>query len=292
MHTPGAMSSEAIERLVGERDVSAGVSKLLANHNIYRPAPDAADDDPRTWLWWLLRMAMHTHGRAIDPLPPVDPMVLARFTELLRDRPREEAEHAQLHIDPESSLRRANAVMQSDGPILAVGDDDAVTLALALLGARDLWVVDIDVRLLRWIKARAKDIGARIEVLQVDLLEDDPPREMLDRFGCTFTDPMRSAQAISFLDFAAACTKPGGTVLWADHPDWNFEHDEILQELSELGLSLKSTQENLHAYPITAGWIPDPRVIGAKLGVDESWLRELAIHSRAWSHLHHLVREP
>lgn len=117
--------------------VRARVEAWLAARGCARPAPGADPDDPRVGLWWLMRMAWRTHRRAREPWPPVDPARLAHLEALMETRPGRDEAHGQLHVDAASTLRRAQAVARvreaHPGPVLAVGDDDAVSLALHLL---------------------------------------------------------------------------------------------------------------------------------------------------------------
>src|SRR5690606_9235996 len=159
-------------------DVRRGVRALMDRHGCARPEPGADDHaDVRHALWWLLRMAERSCARALDPQPAPDPELRARFTALLDPRPARDDAHAQLHIDAASTLRRAAKVRAHvaahPGPVLAVGDDDALTLALALMGVPDLHAVDIDERILEFLASAAASIGSRIEVARVDV-EGEP----------------------------------------------------------------------------------------------------------------------
>jgi hypothetical protein len=94
------------------------------------------DDEPvdaRELLWWLLKMAAHTHRRE-RALRPEAPALVAAFDALVTTRPEADETHAQMVIDATSSLARARAIRaRTKGSVLAVGDDDATVLALALL---------------------------------------------------------------------------------------------------------------------------------------------------------------
>ncbi len=276
-------------------DVRAAVAALLERHGCARPAPGADDHaDMRHALWWLLRMAERTYARALAPLP-ASPLH-QRFTALLDPRPERDDAHAQLHIDAASTLRRAEKVRAHlsahPGPVLAVGDDDALTLALALMGVPDLFAVDIDERILEFLSSAARSIGGRIEVARVDVLDEPLPASLRRRCSAVLADPIRSLEpTLGFLLFGAAAMRreAPSRLFWADHPDWTFEHAEIVEALAQGGLRVVATHEDLHAYPLEPGVIDLERV-ARELSLDRAWLRELASLTQGWSSLYELAR--
>ncbi|HEY8427733.1 MAG TPA: bis-aminopropyl spermidine synthase family protein, partial [Sandaracinaceae bacterium] len=186
-----ATAAKLGELLAGRSDatparVSEAVAALLARHGCARPPPGADDEsDARHALYWLLRMAERTHRRAVRPLAPVDGALVARFEALAQGRPGRDAAHGQLHVDTASTIRRAEIVRthlaRCPGPVLAVGDDDLVTLALAMMGVAELFAVDIDERILAFLAERAAHAGGRIEVRRVDVLEEPVPAALRQR---------------------------------------------------------------------------------------------------------------
>lgn len=267
------------------------VAALLAEHGCARPEPGADDEtDLRHALYWLLTMAEITHRRAP---PPVDAELLARFEALLARRPTRDAEHAQLHIDPASSLRRAGVARafleRSPGPVLAVGDDDAVTLALWLMGVRELFAVDIDPRILSFLSEAS---GGAIATEEVDVLGGSLPAALRRRCSVVLTDPIRDMDAtIAFLLFGAAALRreAPARMYWADHPAWSFEHAEVVSALAQAGLHVAEVHEELHAYPLERGVI-DLERMSRELAIDRGWLEDLASATCAWSHLYALER--
>ena len=286
--------------MTGAIDVLAGAHERIGELGLARPAAFATqDEDPRAFLWWLLRMAGHTHRRLLDPMPAVDPELSRRLEELLARRPAEDAAHGQLHVDAQSVLRRAELVLErlsgSAGPVLAVGDDDGVTLALALLGARDLVAVDVDARLLEWIEASGRALGTSVDVVELDVFGAAVPASLAGECAAVVTDPARSFEDCdAFLRFGAACSRrePAGVLIWVDHPDWNFEHAEVLAALPGLGLACEETIELVHSYPLVPAWLPDPHDKALELGVDPAWLARLFEHTRAWSNAYVLRPAP
>jgi hypothetical protein len=236
-------------------------------------------------------MARRSYQRTSQPAPPVDPALVARFAELLGDRPGRDDRHGQLHIDAASALRRAAEVRAtiaaSDELVLLVGDDDAVSLALVLLGCRNLAVVDIDERLLAFLARTGTKLGARIDTVAVDFFAQPLPAHLRRRCRAAVTDPIRSLEgALVFAAFAAAGLVEGGTLFLCDHPDWNADYGAVIAALPELGFTVERVEEDLHAYPLSADVFPRLPAVAAAIGVDLAWLTALVEAVQAWSHLH------
>jgi branched-chain polyamine synthase A-like protein len=278
--------------------IASAAATILARHGCERPEPGADDEaDVRHALYWLVRMAERTYRRLFDPPPAPDAELAARFEALLAERPERDAEHAQLHVDAASSLRRAEIVRgfvaRYPGPVLAVGDDDAVTLALALLGVPELHAVDIDERVLGFVAAAARSIGARVEVAKADVLGEPVPPPLRKRCAAVITDPIRSLEpTLAFVLFGAAAMRRDAPsrLFFCDHPEWSFEHALAVEALAGAGLHIVETHEDVHAYPLDAGAIDTDRM-ARELDLDPAWLRELASSTSAWSNLYVLSRD-
>ncbi|MFW6051651.1 MAG: bis-aminopropyl spermidine synthase family protein [Myxococcota bacterium] len=256
------------------------------------PAAEGPEEDPRWLVWWLLRMAAATYRHLSRPPQPVDPALLARFRALVTGRPSADEQHAQLHVDAASTLRRAMAVRDRlpspAGPVLAVGDDDAVTVALALLGVHDLHAIDVDARVLDLLRHAGQALGAPIGTTVVDVYDDPLPVPLRRRCAAVITDPPRSFDgALPFLLHALAALRrePPGRVFWADHPDWNFEHEALLRALEQAGLRCEEVLPSLHLYPLDPAAFPKLEASASAVGADPAWLAALARHVRAVSHL-------
>jgi hypothetical protein len=278
--------------LLGE-DVPSAVAALLAKHGVKRPAPGDDDEtDLRHALYWLLKMAETTHRRALAPYP-IDREELARFERAIARRPPRDVEHAQLHIDAPSTLRRAKMAKAHldahPGPVLAVGDDDAVTLALWTMGVARIVAVDIDERILAFLSSASE--GA-IETAKADVLGEPLPSHLRRACSVVLTDPIRDMDAtISFLLFGAAAMRRDSPsrMYWADHPDWSFEHAEVVAALEGAGLHVAEVHHDLHAYPLDVHAIDLDRM-SRELGIDRAWLEQLTEATSAWSHLYALER--
>ncbi|MBN2191417.1 MAG: bis-aminopropyl spermidine synthase family protein [Polyangiaceae bacterium] len=256
-----------------------------------------ADPDPRELVWWLLAMATPTYRRELEGTPPVDPALVARLGGLLEGRPALAAEHAQLHIDIASVARRATVVSErlrvAPGPVLAVGDDDCVSVALAVLGVDRICVVDVDERVLDFVAAAGRSVGREVRIGCVDVFEDPPPRPWHGAFSAIVTDPIRSREpCLAFLEYGARCLGVSGAagLFWADHPAWNLEVDGVLAELRRLGLTVAVCHEDWHRYPLGPEWLGDLTEKARAVGVDPGWLVRLAEAVAGWSHLYELRR--
>jgi len=237
-------------------------------------------EDPAVSYDWLLGMARRT----LDAPPAdADPHLTEQLSAQLADRPSRDEDLGQLHIDTASCLRRA-ALVRADGPVLAVGDDDGVTLALRLLGQSAVVAADLDERLLAFLGSRG------VETHRANFLEQAVPGVLRSRFASVVTDPFRDLDGgLGFLCFASACVRDGGDLYWVDDPDWNPEHDAVRSAMAQLGWRVMRVHNNVHAYPLSPeNFVPDALVEG--LGLDAEWLDALITHTSAWSNLYQLQR--
>ncbi|HJL03713.1 MAG TPA: bis-aminopropyl spermidine synthase family protein [Polyangiaceae bacterium LLY-WYZ-15_(1-7)] len=284
-----------------EEALRGGAEAKIAALGLERPAlfdtSDVGEEDPRELLWWLLRMAPAS-GRAPAAPTGEDATHVKTLRALLQTRPAADATYLQMPVDPASTLARARQVAahlaERPGPVVAVGDDDATTLALALLGVKEeLHVVDLDPRLRAWLEAAGRELGATIHTHAVDVFEDAAPAALVGRCAAAITDPIRSFEAtLAFLELGAACLGDAGRLFWADHPDWNLELEVVLRALGDRGLVLERVEEALHRYPLEERMFPDLEGKAAALGVDARWLRELVASVSGWTHLYVLGASP
>lgn len=271
--------------------VALAVERSLRELGLERPTSNLDEPvDPRELLWWLLRMAAATSERAAArPRATRDDLELvAELEALVAARPAPDVEHCQLMIDPLSVVARARQVPPT-GRVLLIGDDDCTSLALGLLGRTGLHVVDIDTRLLEFLDTAGQRFAIRTGCIDVD--EDAAPQPWRETFDVVVTDPIRSLDGcMPFVRFAASVLRPGGTLLWADHPDWNLELDRALAEAELLGLTPEGCVSHLHAYPLTAAWLGNLPAQARQLDVDSDWLARLVEQVTGVSHLYRLRR--
>jgi predicted methyltransferase len=141
-------------------------------------------------------------GRGID-LGPVA-KIADIFKDIAGNRPEAIQKYDQGYVTEESTLYRVS-FMWSRGDlagreILILGDDDLVSIAAALTGApKRVVVVDIDERLVEFIREVASEEGLELTPLVHDLREP-LPKELTASFDTFFCDPTESLRG--FLVFA------------------------------------------------------------------------------------------
>lgn len=227
---------------------------------------------------YTLRMTEITYERLFRPAPAPDEKVLQRFLDLLQPYPEASLEYSQGSVDPASSLRRAESVhrlLGGRGRVLVMGDDDATSLALSLLGDYEIEVIDIDPRIIEWLAS----MGVKGRVQDLRLLPDS----YAERFEAVITDPAADQElAGEFLKAAVTCLGPDGWLFWADHPDWNQGALTLLEQARTFGLELLERQPNWHCYV--------PHVISDSTArhfqIPAEWFHKLVQHARVWSHLY------
>lgn len=141
-------------------------------------------------------------GRGVELGPVAE--IAERFAKIAAGRPEAIQDYDQGYVTEESTLYRI-AFMWSRGDlagkeILVLGDDDLVSLAAALTGApKRVVMLDIDERLVEFIREVARSEGLQVEALRHDLREP-LPEELLGAFDTFFCDPTESLRG--FLAFA------------------------------------------------------------------------------------------
>jgi|GEM_PF-69631 hypothetical protein len=166
----------------------------------------------------------------------------AEFLPLLAQRPPAEATYDQGALTADSVFRRLAFMYArgdvADKSILVLGDDDLLSLALALTGLpREIVVVEIDARVCEFIErvARAKQLNVR--VLCHDAREK-LPNELRAHFDTFVTDPSETIQGLLlFVEKGLAMLAPGGahagyfgvTLIEASMRKWNLWERHLLQ---------------------------------------------------------------
>ena len=118
---------------------------------------------------------------------------LSSFRELSQGRPAAVVDYDQAYVTPETTLARIAFMADhgdlADKDLLILGDDDLMGLAAALTGLpRRIVVLEIDDRLVRFIRDRATHAQSPLEVLAHDLREPLPD-DLAGQFHTFFTDP-------------------------------------------------------------------------------------------------------
>ncbi len=165
-----------------------------------------------------------------------------QFLPLLKMRPPAEATYDQGALTAESVFRRM-ALMYARGDvadqkILLLGDDDLLSLVLALTGLpREIVVVEIDPRLCKFIEQVAREKHLNLRVIQHDARER-LPAELRAHFDTFVTDPSETIQGLLlFVEKGLAMLAPGGgragyfgvTLIEASMLKWNLWERHLLQ---------------------------------------------------------------
>jgi S-adenosylmethionine decarboxylase proenzyme len=166
----------------------------------------------------------------------------AEFTPLLAQRPPAEATYDQGALTADSVFRRL-AMMHAKGDVadkkvLVLGDDDLLSIALALTGLpREIMVVEIDPRLCEFIERVARAKQLKVQVIQHDAREK-LPAALRAHFDTFVTDPSETIQGLLlFVEKGLAMLTPGGghagyfgiTLIEASMHKWNLWERHLLQ---------------------------------------------------------------
>lgn len=165
-----------------------------------------------------------------------------RFVPLLAKRPPAEATYDQGALVADSVFRRLSMMYSkgdvADQKILLLGDDDLLSIALALTGLpREIVVVEIDVRLCDFIERVARENDLSLRVICQDA-RDRLPADLRAQFDTFVTDPSETIQGLLlFVEKGLAMLAPGGgragyfgvTLIEASMLKWNLWERHLLQ---------------------------------------------------------------
>ncbi|MGB8645738.1 MAG: adenosylmethionine decarboxylase [Anaerolineae bacterium] len=164
------------------------------------------------------------------------------FAPLLLERPPAISSYDQGALTADSVFQRL-ALMHAQGDIaekkiLLLGDDDLLSIALALTGLPgEIVVVEIDERLCAFIQEIAYARGLPIKVIRQDVREKLPP-DLHARFDTFVTDPTETIQGLLlFVEKGLSTLHPGGgcagyfgiTLIEASLHKWNIWERHLLQ---------------------------------------------------------------
>ncbi len=193
-------------------------------------------------------------GRGLELTPFAT--LAQEFHELAKNRPEASQEFDQGYVTEETTVARA-ALLYARGDlvgreILVLGDDDLVSLALALTRLpRRVVALDVDQRIVHFLREAAREKNLNLEVHEHDLRDPLPP-ELLRRFHTFACDPTESYRG--YLAFAqrglSALRGPGCagylglTRLEASLSKWR----QIQRALLEAGAVITDLFPNFHDY--------------------------------------------
>ncbi len=271
-----------------ERDVERALSALLASEDIWRvidlsqvPVMAlvrilAALKDAGLLVWDGGRLILTPQGRELAGALGIGPRlelkcphcggrgtvlgpvgeIADKFKEIARNRPEAVQDYDQGYVTEETTLHRV-AFMWARGDLkgkelIVLGDDDLVSVAAALTGApKRVVVLEIDQRLVDFIRDVAEVENLPIEVVQHDLREPLPP-DIKGAFDAFFCDPTESLRG--FMVFAergiAALRGPGAAgYLGLTHCEASYgKWRGIQRSLLEAGAVIAELRDAFHDY--------------------------------------------
>jgi predicted methyltransferase len=187
--------------------------------------------------------------------------VAAELAKISRQAPPPNLQLDQCHCTVGTKLRRVLAMHEADAlvgrRILLLGDDDLVSLAIALVvrdfGAAEtvteLAVLDVDDAVVDFIRTRLSGVRFPVACLRHDL-RDPLPADLECRFDTVLTDPPYTMEgARLFLTRAAeALCGAGGNVFFSfgsRRPGASFQ---VQQEIGALGFAIRRLQPDFNEY--------------------------------------------
>ncbi|MFF9085877.1 GNAT family N-acetyltransferase [Streptomyces sp. NPDC014991] len=194
-------------------------------------------------------------------IPDVLEEAVARLNAVMGDGPAADMTLDQSKCTPETKVRRVLALLSAGtlpgGSLLLIGDDDLISLAVAVVGdvlgaplVDKVTVVDISPEILGYIERVSADLGTRIETVQHDL-RNPLPEELHRQFDVAMTDPPYTPEgARLFLSRAVEGLRQGPAhsiflSFGGKSPD---EMLQVQREIMELGLVTNGYIRNFNEY--------------------------------------------
>ncbi len=184
--------------------------------------------------------------------------ILEEYKKIASRRPKPTADYDQGYIKEEDVMRRIAFIYErgdlENTEILVVGDDDLISLGMALTGLpQRIVVLEIDDRLINFINERAREYGFNIEARKFDV-RDDLDAQLLGKFDVFITDPVETIEGITlFLSRAASGLKGKGaagyfglTHLEASLKKWH----EIERRLLSMNFVITDMLRDFNVYPM------------------------------------------
>jgi len=218
-------------------------------------------------------------------LPSKASGLLARYKEILKGRPEPNEEYDQQCITPENILVRAAFMDErgdiADREILIIGDDDMLSLALALTGLpKRVVVLEVDTKINEFINKMAKEHNLPVSAHDFDVRKPFPAqfKGQFDVFNC---DPVETVEGFKlFVSAGLTSLKGKGSVCYfgltsleAGVAKWY----KIQKALLDMNLVTTDIRRNFNEYEVTK--FDDTFTIDKKLGVNEKQ------HTWYWSAL-------
>ncbi len=198
----------------------------------------------------------HCEGRGIieDPFD-----ILEKYKNIVLHRPKPTADYDQGYIKEEDVMRRIAFIYErgdlENAEIIVIGDDDLISLGMALTGLpKRIVVLEIDDRLIKFINDNAKKYGFPVEARKFDVRKDID-ENLRRNFDVFITDPVETIEGITlFLSRAASGLKGEGsagyfglTHLEASLKKWH----EIEKRLLTMNFVITDMLRGFNVYPMS-----------------------------------------
>jgi predicted methyltransferase len=141
--------------------------------------------------------------------------IMEDFVRITKNRPLPNANFFQGYMREQDVISRV-ALMHyyndlADKSFILIGDDDLLSVALALTGLPSrILVLDIDVRLGEHIRGICEEYGLNIEFQQYDV-SNSLPKELLGAFDVFSSEPLETLSGLkAFISRGVACLKENG----------------------------------------------------------------------------------
>ncbi len=183
--------------------------------------------------------------------------ILEQLEDISRQRPLAMQEYDQGFISTFGVVKRVNFMFQRgdvwNSRILILGDDDLLSLALALTGLpAEIKVLEIDQRLNSFINSRARELNLPLSAETFDV-QYPLDKSMRQDFDCFVTDPVETlpglqlflSRGVSALQAPGCSAYFGLTTLEASREKWYAIQNSLL----EMGFVITDLLRNFNLYP-------------------------------------------
>lgn len=184
--------------------------------------------------------------------------VLDEYKRIASQRPRPTADYDQGYIKEEDVMRRIAFIYErgdlENADILVVGDDDLISLGMALTGLpKKIVVLEIDDRLISFINDNAREYGFPVEARKFDV-RNDIDEDLRGKFDVFITDPVETIEGITlFLSRAASGLRGKGSAGYfgLTHEEASLKKwYEIERRLLSMNFVLTDMLRDFNVYPM------------------------------------------
>ncbi len=184
--------------------------------------------------------------------------ILDEYKKIAAERPRPTADYDQGYIKEEDVMRRIAFIYErgdlEGSDILVVGDDDLISLGMALTGLpKRIVVLEIDDRLISFINEKAREYGFPVEVRKFDV-RNDIDEDLIGKFDVFITDPVETIDGITlFLSRAASGLRGKGSAGYfgLTHEEASLKKwQEIEKRLLDMNFVITDMLRDFNVYPM------------------------------------------